>query len=105
MVEESSYSPYMVNRALSYFPDTIFYAAEMNRLWELDNRLQYDFLREAVRRRKRFSKWFKPEKVDDLEILKRYYNFSNDKARAALAALTDEEIKTIRDKIKIGGRG
>lgn len=104
MEDEKTYSPYMVNRALSYFPDTVFYASEMNRLWDLDHRLQYDFLRHAVRKRKRFSKWFKGESSADLEMVKDYFGYSNEKARQALSILTKEQLDSIREKTKIGGK-
>lgn len=104
MEDESTYSPYMVNRALSYFPDTIFYAAEMNEKYHLDGRLQYDFLRLSIRKRKRFSKWFKAESNDDLEMIKAHYGYSNEKARQALHILTEAEVDAIRKKRKIGGK-
>jgi len=69
---ESAYQPYMVNRSLSYFQDTVAVANAMNSQYMLDNKLQFDFLINIVRKRKRFSKWLKPEIVDDLEVVKEY---------------------------------
>jgi len=101
---EHEYAPYMVNRGLSYFNDTILYANIMNRYHKLDNRLQFDFLINTIRERKRFSKWFKPEKEDHVDVIKEYYGYSNEKARQALSLLTPEQIKIIIDKVKKGGR-
>ena len=74
-IAEKSYSPYMINRQLSYFPDTVLAANEMNRNHHLDNRLQFDFFINIIRKRKRFSKWYKPETVSDLEAVKKYYGY------------------------------
>ena len=72
-VTEKAYNPFLINRSLSYFPDTVLAANEMNRNHHIDNRLQFDFFINIIRKRKRFSKWFKPEKISDLEIVKEYY--------------------------------
>jgi len=103
MVEEKEYSPYMVNRGLSYFPDTLFYANEMNANWGLEHRLQYDFLRTSIRRRKRFSKWFKETKDSDLEAVKEYYNYNDRNARFALRILSPEQVKDIKQILQHGG--
>jgi len=103
MDEEKSYSPFMVNRGLSYFPDTIFYANEMNLRWQTDYRLQYDFLRTSIRRRKRFSKWFKESKDEDLKIVKEYFGYNDRNARFAMKILTDDQIADIKQIMKIGG--
>ena len=71
-ITEKAYSSYMVNRQLSYFPDTVLAANEMNRNHHLDNRLQFDFFINIIRKRKRFSKWFKPEQISDLDVVKQY---------------------------------
>ena len=78
---EKAYNPYMVNRSLSYFPDTVCIANEMNRYHHIDNKLQYHFLINIVRKRKRFSKWIKPDLDSDIEVVKEYYDYSNEKAR------------------------
>lgn len=104
MVTESTYSGFMVNRGLSYFPDTIFYANEMNINFDLDNRLQYDFLRHAIRKRKRFSKWFKASKNDDFEAVKAYYKYNDRNTRLAMRILRPEQVKEIKEKMKMGGR-
>lgn len=101
---EKAYAPYMVNKSLSYFNDTVLMANEMNRLYHLDNKLQYHFLINIVRKRKRFSKWNKPEVVNDVEVVKEYYGYSNDKARQVLPLLTSDQIKILREKVSKGGK-
>lgn len=101
---EKSYSSYMVNKGLSYFNDTALIANEMNRLFHLDNKLQYHFLINIVRKRKRFSKWNKPELVNDVEVVKEYYGYSNDKARQVLPLLTSDQVKILREKVSKGGK-
>lgn len=101
---ESSYNPFLVNRSLSYFPDTVFMSNEMNRLHHLDAKLQYDFLINIVRKKKRFSKWDKPEERDDIECVKRYFGYSETKAKQVVGLLSESQIKTIKSKVSIGGR-
>ena len=101
---EKAYLPYMMNRQLSYFPDTVLAANEMNRNHHLDNRLQFDFFINIIRKRKRFSKWFKPEQISDLEIVKEYYGYSNEKARQILTLLSTEQINELKNKVAKGGR-
>jgi len=103
-VEEKAYVPFMVNRGLSLFNDTILLANEMNRRAVLPAQAQYDFLRLTVRPRKRFSKWFKKEDPDDLDTVKKAYNYSNEKAREALKILTSDQIKSIRMTLNPGGK-
>jgi len=103
-IAEKAYSPYMVNRQLSYFPDTVLAANEMNRNHHIDNRLQFDFFINIVRKRKRFSKWFKPELISDLDAVKRYYGYSNEKARQVLTLLSTEQINELKNKVARGGR-
>jgi|TARA_B100000214_G_scaffold71997_1_gene48202 hypothetical protein len=101
---EKAYLPYMMNRQLSYFPDTVLAANEMNRNHHLDNRLQFDFFINIIRKRKRFSKWFKPEQISDLETIKQYYGYSNEKARQVLSLLSTEQINELKNKVAKGGR-
>tara|TARA_B100000674_G_scaffold76896_1_gene53486 strand:- start:483 stop:860 length:378 start_codon:yes stop_codon:yes gene_type:complete len=103
-VAEKAYSPYMVNRQLSYFPDTVLAANEMNCNHHIDNRLQFDFFINIVRKRKRFSKWFKPELISDLDAVKKYYGYSNEKARQVLTLLSTEQINELKNKVAKGGR-
>jgi len=103
-IAEKHYNSFMVNRSLSYFPDTVMFANEMNRWHHLDSRLQFDFLINTIRKRKRFSKWIKPNKENDIDVIKEYYGYSNEKARQALSILSPEEITIIRNKVNKGGR-
>ena len=103
-IAEKAYSPYMVNRQLSYFPDTVLAANEMNCNHHIDNRLQFDFFINIVRKRKRFSKWFKPELISDLDAVKKYYGYSNEKARQVLTLLSTEQINELKNKVAKGGR-
>ena len=103
-ITEKAYVPYMVNRQLSYFPDTILAANEMNRNHHLDNRLQFDFFINIIRKRKRFSKWYKPETISDLDAVKKYYGYSNEKARQVLTLLSPEHINELKRKVTTGGR-
>jgi len=103
-IVEKQYNAFMVNRSLSYFQDTALIANEMNINHHLDNRLQFDFLINIVRKRKRFSKWFKPESNSDVEVVKDYYGYSNEKARQALPLLTKEQLEELKKKVNKGGR-
>ena len=102
--DEKVYVPFMVNRSLSYFSDTVLLANEMNKYHHLDSRLQFSFLINIIRKRKRFSKWVKPELENDLESVKEYYGYSNEKARQILSLLSPSQIKQIKEKVNKGGR-
>jgi len=102
--DEKAYNSFMVNRSLSYFSDTVVIANEMNKYHHLDSRLQYQFLINIVRKRKRFSKWVKPELENDLESVKEYYGYSNEKARQILPLLSPSQRKEIKEKVNKGGR-
>jgi hypothetical protein len=101
---EKSYSSFTINRSLSYFNDTVLAANEMNKNHHLDKKLQFHFLINIVRKRKRFSKWDKPELVSDIEVVKEYYGYSNDKARQILPLLSSDQIMNLREKVFKGGR-
>jgi len=103
-IDEKEYVSFMINRGLSYFSDTVSYANIMNQYHHLDKRLQYDFLINIIRQRKRFSKWIKPETSEDIEVIMEYYGYSNEKARQALPLLSSEQLKQIRQKVNKGGR-
>ena len=102
--KEKGYNSFMVNRALSYFNDTAILANEMNKYHHLDGRLQYSFLINIVRKRKRFSKWNKPQKHNDIEVVKRYYGYSNEKAEQVLPLLSQPQLLELRKKVNKGGR-
>ena len=93
----------MVNKCLSYFPDTIFYANQINIRHGLDKKMQYDYLRLSVSKRKRFSKWFKEDKDDNIKTVQDYYGWSYRKAKECLVCLTETELKTMKDSLKTGG--
>jgi hypothetical protein len=103
-IDERSYVPFVINRSLSYFADTVGMANEVNRYHHIDKKLQYHFLINIIRKRKRFSKWIKPDLVSDMETVKEYYGYSNDKARQALNLLSPEQIEELRKKVSKGGR-
>lgn len=102
-LSEKEYIPFVVNKCLSYFPDTIFYANQINVRPGLDKKMQYDYLRLSVSKRKRFSKWFKEEKNDNIKLIQEYYGYSYRRAKEVLDCLTDDNIKTIKDSLKTGG--
>ena len=100
---EKDYNAFMVNRGLSYFPDTVIYANEMNKFHHLDSRLQYHFLINTIRKRNRFSKWNKSIESENINAIKQYYGYSNEKARDVLPLLSNDNLKTIRGRIQHGG--
>lgn len=102
--EEKDYVPFMVNRGLSYFPDTVLFANEMNRYHQLDNKMQFDFLRTVVRKRKRFSKWNKKENDSRVEVIKKVYGYSEEKAESVSDLFTEEDIAKMRSSISTGGK-
>jgi len=101
---EQNYNAFVVNRSLSYFPDTVFMSNEMNRLHHVDSKMQYDFLINIVRTKKRFSKWDKPEQRADLDCIKEYFDYSESKAKQVIGLLTEAQIRTIKEKVSRGGR-
>jgi len=101
---EKGYNGFMVNRGLSYFPDTVLLANEMNQHHQIDSRLQFDFLINTVRKKKRFSKWVKPDEVELLETVKEYYGYSNEKARQALTVLSKSQLIELKEKVYKGGK-
>ena len=101
---EKNYPTYVINKCLSHHMDTIMFANEMNIHSHIDKRLQYDFLINIVRPRKRFSPWGKKNKVKDLDLVKKYYGYSSDKATQALEILTPTQLNYIKDKLNKGGK-
>lgn len=97
------YSPYIINKCLSGQMDTILFANEMNMNSHLDKDMQYSFYLNTIRKRKRFSPWLRKDKVKDLECVKQYYGYSNEKASQALKILTQEQLNFIKQKLDIGG--
>ena len=103
-IAEKEYNAYIVNRSLSYFQDTVLIANEMNIHHQIDNRLQFDFYINIVNKRKRFSKWLKPNEVDNLEVVKQYYGYSDEKAKSVLPLLNSVQIEELNKRIYQGGR-
>ena len=100
----SSYPPYIINRCLSGQLDTVLFANEMNRYVNLDKDLQYTFYLNTLRKRKRFSPWLKKEQIENLDLVKKHYGYSNEKARVALTLLTKTQLEYIRNKHDMGGK-
>ena len=97
------YPSYIVNRCLSGHLDTILYANEMNMYPNLDKDMQYQFFLNSLRKRKRFSPWLRKDKVDNLNIIKKYYGYSNEKALQALRLLTQQQLDYIKNRLETGG--
>ena len=102
---EKDYVPFMVNRGLSYFPDTIMFANEMNKHASIPKDWQFAFYLNGVNKKKRFSKWHKKDQnSENLKLVMREYNYSSEKAAVALELLTDENLKQLKAKYVEGGR-
>ena len=98
------YPPFIVNKCLSGHLDAIMFANEMNKNHHLDKDMQYSFLLNSLRKKKRFSPWIRKEKIDDLDAIKQYYGYSNEKSKEALRILSKEQINFIKSKIEKGGK-
>lgn len=103
MVDEKEYNAFIVNRGLSYFQDTIMYSNEMNKYNQLDNRLQYSFLLNVIRPKKRFSKWAKKTNNNDVNMIVEYFGYSQKKAIDVLNILSNNDLKIIKSKLEKGG--
>ena len=102
-MEIRTYVPYLMNRILSGHLDCIMYVNELNKYSFLDKDMQYSFYLNTLRKKKRFSPWLRKDKVTDLEIIKQYYGYSNEKASNALKILTPEQITFIIQRLETGG--
>ncbi len=100
---EKKYLPYIINRCMSGHLDAIMYANEMNIYHNLDNKLQHDFLLNILRSKKRFSPWVKKEELKNLDYVKRYYGYSDEKAKQVLPLLSKEQLTFIQEKLERGG--
>ena len=100
---EKDYPPYIINRCMSGHLDAIMFANEMNLNPHLDKDLQYSFFLNSVRKRKRFSPWLRKDEIKDLDCVKRYYGYSNEKAKQALRILTKKQLNFIKSKFETGG--
>ncbi len=103
-IEEKSYQPFIVNRALSYHQDCIMMINEMNLKHSLDNRLQYSFLINPLRKRNRFSKWQKPYQSKKLETIRDYYGVSTQKAKEYAELLNEKQYRDLKNKMSVGGQ-
>ena len=104
LVDEKDYVPFVVNKALSHHYDCILHANQMNMYPNLDKRLQFQYYLNSIRKKKRFSPWLKKDKINDLELIKQYYGYSNEKAKSALSLLNKDQINYIRKRLDIGGK-
>ena len=100
----SSYPPYIINRCLSGHLDTVLFANEMNKYSNIDKDMQYTFFLYTLRKRKRFSPWLKKEQIEDLDLVKKHYGYSNEKAKIAVNLLTKTQLEYIRNKHDMGGK-
>lgn len=99
------YNAFMVNRGLSYFPDTLFYANQMNQYPGLDKDIQFSFLINSISRKKRISKWSKKDAdTDSIKLVKEYYGYSSERAIEAIKVLSKEDLIMIQDKLYKGGK-
>jgi hypothetical protein len=103
-LSENEYPPFVINKCLSGHIDCLMYSNEMNMNHNLDKKLQYDFFINILRTKKRFSPWIRKDIVKDLDYVKKYYGYNNEKAQQALNILTKEQINFIRNKFETGGR-
>lgn len=100
----SEYVPYVINRCLSYFPDTLFHANRMNIRTGLTRGQQYQYYLEGLSKRKRFSKWIKPETDSDLETVIQYYGYSRRHAQTVLPLISKEQMNQLKNSLKTGGQ-
>jgi hypothetical protein len=99
------YNAWIINKGLSYFPDTLLYANEMNRHYGIPKNWQFSFLLNSIAKKKRFSKWSKKDAISEsLRLVKEYYGYSNEKAKQALSVLSDEQLAMIEQKLYKGGK-
>ena len=99
-----SYTPFVVNRCMSYFPDTIIQSNNMNISSHICKEMHYDYLLHSIRKRSRFSSWLKREDPEELDAVKKYFGYSDRKARDIMDILSDEDIENIKKEIDTGGR-
>lgn len=104
-LSEKEYVSFMINRSLSYFPDTVMYANEMNKYSSIPKNWQFAFYLNSIKPKKRFSKWHKKDQnSDDLNLIMKVYDYSAQKAAEALEILTEEQVKILHDAYSIGGK-
>jgi len=102
---KKDYVPFIINRGLSYFPDTVLYANEMNRCSGIPEDWQFSFFLNTISKKKRFSKWHKKDaETESLSLVKEYFGYSSERAKEALSILTDEQLVMIKEKLYKGGK-
>jgi len=101
---ERGYNPYLTNKSLSYFVDTIGYANEMNLRFDAENILQFEYLLNSVKPKKRRAKWVKKVEDEDLSAVKEYYGYNNVKAEQVLSILSPQQLEEIKLKLSKGGK-
>ena len=102
-VEEKAYQPFLINKALSYHQDSVFFTNEMNIRHGVDNRLQYVFFLNTLRKRQRFSKWSKPYISKKLDVIKKHYQVSTKIAKEYVELLTDKQMRELKKTMNLGG--
>lgn len=100
---EKEYLPFIVNRGLSFFDDSILHVNEMNQRHHIFPVAQFDYYRAVLRKRKRFSKWFKPEQDSDLDAIQQVYQCSRSIAKLYLKALSNSQLKEVHSRLEKGG--
>ena len=101
---EKEYPPYIINRCFSGSIDSIMFANELNKHPNLAKKLQYDFFLNSLRKKKRFSPWLRKDQIKNLDLIKQYYGYSNEKAKQVLNILTKEQLSFMRDRLETGGK-
>ena len=102
---KKDYVPFIINRGLGYFPDTVLYANEMNRNASIPVDRQFSFLLNSISKKKRFSKWHKKDaETESLRVVKEYFGYSDSKTQEALSILSDDQLVMIKEKLYKGGK-
>jgi len=101
---EKKYPPFIINKGLSYFSDTVMFANEMNRLHHASKHMQFSFYLNSIKSRKRFSKWLKSSKIKDLDVVKQHFGYSNKKAQEAISLMTKKQLDYIKERLYKGGK-
>lgn len=102
---EKDYAPFVINRALSFNLDCVFIVQELNKFGSLPKRMQYEFLRNSLDKKKRYGRWTKRDTIsEDIDLIKRAYNYSNEKAQTVLSVMTDKQLLELRQIMNPGGR-
>jgi hypothetical protein len=99
------YSPFMINRGLSFFPDTVLYANEMNKHSQIPTQWQFEFLKNSITKKKRFSKWHKKDTTtEQLKLIMKHYKYSEKRAHEVLSILSPKQVIELQEAYEKGGR-